>query len=72
MKKHFENFFVHYGFSARRHNGEISKVLLSRNYVVLHKSWSTSYHPMGNEMVERLNQTFFKMLGTIKEHHKQD
>ena len=40
--------------------------------VGVHKSWTTPYHPMGNGLVERFNQTLLKMLGTLDDHQKQD
>ena len=38
----------------------------------VHKSRTTPYHPMGNGMVERFNQTLFKELGILEGHQKQD
>ena len=73
----FENFVVHYGFPARIHSDQgrnfesnLIKELCSLAGVA--KSRTTPYHPMGNGMVERFNQTLLKMLGTLEDHQKQD
>ena len=73
----FENFVVHYGFPARIHsdqgrNFESSLIKELCSLAGVHKSRTTPYHPMGNGMVERLNQTLLKMLGTLEDHQKQD
>ena len=73
----FENFVVHYGFPARIHsdqgrNFESSLIKELCSLAGVHKSWTTPYHPMGNGMVERFNQTLLKMLGTLEDHQKQD
>ena len=73
----FENFIVYYGFPARIHSDQgrnfessLIKELCSLAGVV--KSRTTPYHPMGNGMVERFNQTLLNMLGTLEDHQKQD
>ena len=73
----FENFIVHYGFPARIHSDQgrnfesgVIKELCSLAGVA--KSRTTPYHPMGNGMVERFNQTLLKMLGTLEENQKED
>ena len=38
----------------------------------VHESWTTPYHPMGNRMVKRFNQTLLKMLDTLEDHPKED
>ena len=73
----FENFVVHYGFPARIHSDQgrnfesnIIKELCS--LLGVHKSRTTPYHPMGNGVVERFNQTLLRILGTLDDHQKQD
>ena len=73
----FDNFIAHYGFPARLHSdhGEkfesnVIKELCSLAGV--DKSRTTLYHPMGNDMVERFNQTLLNMLGTLEDHQKED
>ena len=36
------------------------------------KSRTTSYHAMGNGMVERFNHTLLNMLGMLEDHKKED
>ena len=36
------------------------------------KSRPAPYHPMGNDQVERFNQTLMKMLGTLEHYQKSD
>ena len=73
----FENFVVHFGFPARIHSdqaGNFESNLIKELYSLagVHKSQTTPYHPMGNGMVERFNQTLLKMLGTIEDHQTLD
>ena len=73
----FENFVVHYGFPARIHsdqgrNFESSVIKELCKLAGVDKSRTTPYHPMGNGMVERFNQTLLNMLGTLEEHQKSD
>ncbi|MCG7879345.1 MAG: RNase H-like domain-containing protein [Candidatus Thiodiazotropha endolucinida] len=73
----FENFIVHYGFPARLHsdqgrNFESSVIKELCSLAGVQKSRTTPYHPMGNGMVERFNQTLLNMLGTLEDHQKED
>ena len=73
----FENFIVHYGFPARLHsdqgrNFESSVIRELCSLAGVEKSRTTPYHPMGNGMVERFNQTLLNMLGTLENHKKED
>ena len=73
----FENFIVHYEFPARLHSDQgrnfessVIKELCSLSSVG--KSRTTPYHPMGNGMTERFNQTLLNMLGALEDDQKQD
>lgn len=73
----FENFIVHYGFPSRLHSdqgknftGHVIKELCK--IAGVQQSRTTPYHPMGNGMVERFNQTLIKMLGTLDNKQKED
>ena len=69
----FDNFVCHYGFPARLHSdqgNEVTKELCTIANV--DKSRTTPYHPMGNGMPERFNQTLLNMLGTLEEDKKLD
>ena len=73
----FENFISHYGFPARLHsdqgrNFESSVIKELCRLGNVEKSRTTPYHPMGNGMVERFNQTLLNMLGTLENHKKED
>lgn len=73
----FDNFIVHYGFPGRLHsdqgrNFESSVIKELCKLAGVEKSRTTPYHPMGNGMVERFNQTLLKMLGTLEEDKKAD
>ena len=73
----FENFFVHYGFPAELHSNQganfESKVIRQLCEIAgIQKTRTTPYHPMGNGMVERFNQTLMNMLGTLSEKQKSD
>lgn len=73
----FDNFICHYGFPARLHSdqgrnfeSEVIKELCS--IANIDKSRTTPYHPMGNGMPERFNQTLLNMLGTLEDDQKSD
>jgi len=73
----FENFVVHYGFPAKLHsdqgrNFESNVIKELCKIAAVEKTRTTPYHPMGNGMVERFNQTLIKMLGTLNDHEKTD
>lgn len=73
----FENFIVHYGFPNRLHSDQgrnfTSNVIKELCRLAgVQQSRTTPYHPMGNGMVERFNQTLIKMLGTLEDKQKED
>ena len=73
----FENFILHYGFPARLHSDQgrnfESRVIRELcSLAGVEKTRTTTYHPMGNGMVERFNHTLLNMLGTLEEHQKDD
>jgi len=73
----FENFVVHYGFPSNLHSVQ-GKNFLSTTIKELcalagvERSPTTPYHPMGNGMTERCNQTLLKMMGTLQDYQKAD
>ncbi len=73
----FDSFIVHYGFPATIHSDRgqnfESKIIEGLCAIAgIRKSRTTPYHPMGNGMVERFNQTLLKMLGTLQDDQKSD
>ena len=73
----YDNFINYYSFPERLHSDQgrnfESRVIseLCKISGIL-KSRTTPYHPMGNGMVERFNQTLIKMLGCLQDHEKSD
>ena len=73
----YEQFIVHYSFPERIHSDQggnfESKVIRELCKLAgIQKSRTTPYHPMGNGMVERFNQTLIKIIGTLQDHQKSD
>ncbi len=73
----FKNFILHYGIPKRIHSDQganFESRLMKELCTVLgmEKSRTTSYHPMGNGMVERFNRTLLGMLGTLQPDQKVD
>lgn len=73
----YEKFICYYGFPERIHSDQgrnIESRLIKElcNVAGVSKSRTTPYHPMGNGVVERFNQTLIKMLGTLEYHQKED
>ena len=73
----YENFFLHYGFPAVLHsdkgaNFESNVIWKLCEIAGVKKSRTTPYHPVGNGMVERYNETLLNMLGTLPEDQKTD
>jgi hypothetical protein len=71
----FDNFICHYGFPSRLHSdqgrnfdGAVIKELCQLANIA--KSRTTPYHPQGNGMPERFNQTLLNMLGTLEDKKK--
>lgn len=73
----FDNFFCHYGFPARLHsdqgrNFDRSVIRELCKLANIEKSRTTPYHPQGNGMPERFNQTLLNMLGTMETEEKSN
>ena len=73
----FDKFVCHYDFPPRLHSdqgpnfeSEVIKELCS--IAKVEKSRTTPYHPMGNGIPERFNQTLLNMLGTLEDDQKSD
>ena len=71
------NFICHYGSPSSLHSdqgrnfeSEVIKELCS--IANIDKWRATPYHPMGNGMPERFNQTLLNMLGTLEDNQKSD
>jgi transposase InsO family protein len=72
-----EHFVLHYGFPLRLHsdqgrNFESQLIKELCELTDIQKSRTTPYHPMGNGVCERFNQTLLGMLGTLSEEKKAD
>lgn len=73
----FEKFFFHYEFPERIHSDKGANFMSGLIEELCHlagmeQSRTTPYHPMGNGMVERFNQTRLQMLSTLDENKKSD
>ena len=73
----YENFICHYSFPSRLHSDQgrnfESRVIKELCKIAgVEKTRTTPYHPMGNGMVERFNQTLIGMLGKLDVERKAD
>lgn len=73
----FEQFICHYGFPSRLHsdqgrNFESAVIQELCKLANIEKSRTTPYHPQGNGMPERFNQTLLNMLGTLEDSEKSN
>jgi transposase InsO family protein len=62
----FDSFIVHYGIPESK----VVKELCTLTGMKM--SRTTSYHPMGNGMCERVNRTLLGMLRTMEQHQKSN
>ena len=73
----FNNYFVHFGYPLRLQSDQganftgkiISKLCKMTG---IERSVTTPYHPMGNGVTERFNQTLSNLLGTLDPKEKPD
>lgn len=73
----FEQFICHYGFPCRLHSDQgrnFESVVIQElcKLANIEKSRTTPYHPQGNGMPERFNQTLLNMLGTLEDFQKSN
>ena len=73
----FNNYFVHYGYPLRLHSDQganfTGKVISELCKMTgIERSVTTPYHPMGNGVTERFNQTLLNLLGTLDPKEKPD
>ena len=77
VKAHYDNFFLHCAFPLKLHSDKgtdfESKVIKKLCGIAgVLKTRTTLYHPMGNGIVERYNETLLNMMVTLKERQKKD
>jgi hypothetical protein len=73
----FDNFFVPYGFPKTLHsdqgrNIECDVIREVCRISGIQKSRTTPYHPQGNGITDRMNQTLLSMMGTFTSEKKSD
>ena len=71
------NFFLTYGFPLKLHsdqgrNFESQTIKELCKLAGIQKSRTTPYHPIGNGMCERMNQSLLNMLGCLSDEQKAD
>ena len=74
-KSEAEGLFENFGFPARLQSDQgrnFESSVIKELCSIAGEEKNTPYHPMGNDMVERFNQTLLNMLGTLDNHKKED